>query len=177
MKTEDKLPIKLRLLIVLQKLKLLKYIRLLYRSYLGHKIRKLKKLQFQEIKSLGRIVELKLGKYKFILDRQELHDFQMLQVIKEGKLYEPEVTSYIYEYLKIGQTFMDIGANNGYYTLIGSQIVGDSGKVISIEPNPRAFKRLEQNILENKIKNVITYKIGLSDFNGTGVLYLDNGTE
>ncbi|MGC8585826.1 MAG: hypothetical protein ACP5L4_06935, partial [Thermoplasmata archaeon] len=109
MKTEDKLPIKLRLLIVLQKLKLLKYIRLLHRSYLGHKIRKLKKLQFQEIQSLGRFAELKLGKYKFILDRQELHDFQMLQVIKEGKLYEPDVTNYIYKYLKIGQTFMDIG--------------------------------------------------------------------
>jgi FkbM family methyltransferase len=177
MNVEDGLPYKLRVLIFFNKVGLLKYIKVFLGRYLNHKIKKLKKLQFQEIQSFGRFAKLKLGTYEFILDRSKLHDFQMLLIIKDRKMYEPEVTSYINEYLKAGQTFMDIGANNGYYTLIASQIIGDLGKVISIEPNPTALKRLEQNVLENEIKNVSIFKIALSDFNGYENLYLNNEDE
>ncbi len=177
MKIDYRLPYKLRILIFLREVGILKYIRPIYWRHLNNKIKRLKKLQFQEIQSFGRFAELKLGKYKFILDKSEFHDFQMFQIIKDRNLYEPEVTTYINGYLKPGQTFMDIGANNGYYTLIGSQLVGDSGKVISIEPNPKSFKRLEQNILENGIKNVYIFKIALSDYNGSENLYLNDGSE
>ena len=40
-------------------------------------------------------------------------------------------------YLKPGDTFIDIGANEGMISLLASSLVGRTGKVLSFEPNPR----------------------------------------
>jgi len=76
-----------------------------------------------------------------------------------------------------GQVFLDIGSNNGYYTPLASDLVGKTGKVISVEPDKSAFSRLLNNIRANKLENVFAFNFALSDFTGTANLYLDNETE
>jgi len=39
-------------------------------------------------------------------------------------------------------TFVDCGANCGFYSALASSVLGESGMVISIEPSPREYKRL-----------------------------------
>jgi FkbM family methyltransferase len=52
--------------------------------------------------------------------------------------------------LKAGDTYLDIGANAGVYTLLASQCVGPTGRVIAVEPNPVIFVRLVENLGLNK---------------------------
>jgi FkbM family methyltransferase len=60
-------------------------------------------------------------------------------------------------YLKPGNTFVDIGANIGVLTLKGSTLVGDTGRVFSIEPHPVTFKYLTGNIELNRFRNIQTF--------------------
>lgn len=52
--------------------------------------------------------------------------------------------------LKEGETFIDVGANVGFYTLLASSLVGDTGKVHSFEPTPSTFALLQENTKEKK---------------------------
>jgi FkbM family methyltransferase len=63
--------------------------------------------------------------------------------------YEPEVRSFLQYSLKPGDTFIDCGANVGYFSVQAGALVGKSGTVISIEANPRTFKLLERNLRAN----------------------------
>jgi FkbM family methyltransferase len=56
--------------------------------------------------------------------------------LKRG-VYEPHVTALVRRLLRPGAVFLDVGANLGYYTMVGASIVGPSGRVVAIEPSPR----------------------------------------
>lgn len=69
------------------------------------------------------------------------------------------ITRYIINNLRKGDTFLDVGANIGFFTLLASVIVGENGKVYSFEPIPNTYKYLETNV-SNK-QNVEIYKLGI----------------
>ena len=69
-------------------------------------------------------------------------------------LYEVDVTAVVSSILHDGMAVLDIGANIGYYTLLASRLVGESGHVYSFEPDPEVFMYLEQNALANRCVNV-----------------------
>ena len=53
--------------------------------------------------------------------------------------YELPVARAIRDHLKEGQTFWDVGANVGWFSVFASTIVGASGRVVSFEPSPEVF--------------------------------------
>ena len=63
--------------------------------------------------------------------------------------------------LKQGDVFIDVGANHGYLSAVAAQKVGDSGLVISLEPNLEAFKQL----LRCRIPNLFPLNFAISDSN------------
>lgn len=67
-----------------------------------------------------------------------------------------------------GNTVIDIGANQGEYSLWAARKVGTSGKVISFEPMDQLFDVLKENMsLNPAYRNVfIPLKKGLSDAKG-----------
>ena len=88
----------------------------------------------------------------------------MKMIIDRGGDYEPHATSYISCILKEGDTFVDIGANMGYFTMIGSKLVGKSGKVLAFEPLTINMKFLEQNLKLNNLdtdSNVACFQYGI----------------
>lgn len=93
-------------------------------------------------------------------------------MVKGG--WEAETTRLFKQLAKEGDTIVDIGANLGYYTLLASKIVGDSGKVYAFEPDPTNYKVLSSNIELNGCKNIITEQKAVSDANGKVTLYLDS---
>jgi FkbM family methyltransferase len=81
--------------------------------------------------------------------------------------YEPEQTKLFGELVKPGDVVFDVGAHFGYYTLLASKLVGDSGKVISFEPSPANLARLYRHIELNSRRNVQVLELAVSDHEGT----------
>src|SRR5215203_5681632 len=56
----------------------------------------------------------------------------------------------------IGNIVIDVGSHVGRYTILGSKLVGGSGKVIAVEAHPGNFQLLKRNLQLNKSDNVIS---------------------
>ena len=69
--------------------------------------------------------------------------------------------------LRPGGTFVDVGANWGYFTLMAAHIVGQAGRVISLEPDPRLFAALEDNSTRNGLSQVTALQIAAASEPGT----------
>jgi FkbM family methyltransferase len=80
--------------------------------------------------------------------------------------YEQPQTSQILSYLGPGMTFVDVGANVGYYSAMASSMVG-AGRVIAYEPNPYAYERLSAWIHANQVKNITPVCSALGGGEGT----------
>jgi FkbM family methyltransferase len=89
------------------------------------------------------------------------------------EIYEPLETRLLLERLKPGQTFVDIGANIGYYSLLAARKVGPGGKIFAFEPDPENFKLLQKNIAANGYENVTLIPKAVSDSQGEAKLYLN----
>ena len=105
-------------------------------------------------------------KFKMLLDPYSNHDLGFYRNYKRHRLYEPETSKFIVKTLKKGDTFIDIGANNGYFSLMASILVGSTGKVYAFEPTPDSFKRLQTNVHVNKFKNIKLFECALGDKDG-----------
>jgi FkbM family methyltransferase len=86
--------------------------------------------------------------------------------------YEPEVIATLAATLQPGDTFLDIGANEGFFSVVASKLVGPSGRVISIEPQSRLQSVIARNLVENSARNVEVHPLVISDSVGWATLHL-----
>lgn len=86
--------------------------------------------------------------------------------------WEAAETARFLRTVKPGDTFVDAGANAGYYTIIGSRLVGDKGKVYAFEPEPKSFALLEKNVRLNGLTNVVLEQKALSNRKGVIKLFI-----
>lgn len=77
--------------------------------------------------------------------------------------------------LKPGSVFVDIGAHFGFFSLLGSHLVGPNGRVISIEAMPSTFARLQKNIEHNSEHNNVTLYQGAAFDHATELEFHDFG--
>ena len=77
--------------------------------------------------------------------------------------WDPLLTQFLRDWLRPGSVFLDIGANVGYFTLLGAKHVGLGGKVLAIEPNPGVAALLRQNLARSELANVIVEEVACSD--------------
>ncbi len=85
-------------------------------------------------------------------------------------VYEPQVTALVSQLLQPGMTFVDVGANWGYFTLLAAARVGGGGRVAALEPDPRLFQVLRANLDLNYLTRVDALAIAAADRCGTLVL-------
>lgn len=76
--------------------------------------------------------------------------------------------------LKPGAVMIDAGANIGLYSIIGSRLVGNKGKVFSFEPSKETFDLFLKNIELNKLKNIIPINMGLGNKIGDTLILSQN---
>jgi len=86
--------------------------------------------------------------------------------------YEPNEFMFLAQMLHSGITFLDVGANDGLYTLFASRRLGPTGRIIALEPSRREFARLERNLRLNDITNALALRLAASDHEGTATLRL-----
>ena len=77
--------------------------------------------------------------------------------------YERDVAATIEASLAPGNSFVDIGANIGYFALLARTIVGPGGQVVAIEPNDYNVKLIEQSIQANGFDNISVAQVAVSD--------------
>jgi len=152
-------------------------------------------VRFLIIKGLGRpLYKLWLPRHIYGLATQKLMpeqaktvkvgDFLMKVSTKERGLdgmtttlvtiqsHEPMTTQVFKSVLCKGMNVINVGANIGYFSLLASKLVGNSGKVWAIEPEPNNFEKLVGNIKLNNMENIIPIKKAASDTNGKARLFI-----
>src|ERR1700683_2877872 len=97
------------------------------------------------------IIEGKIGKFKF-----RTHKRFKKYYFNDELAFENQSSHHVQTLVKMGDTFVDIGAHHGYYSLIASNQVGQKGKVIAFEPVPENRKLLKENLTQINPK---TYQI------------------
>ena len=90
-------------------------------------------------------------------------------------IWEPDLTGWISRRLHSGDTFVDVGANVGYYSLLASTLVGQSGSVVAIEPSPRLFQAIRDSVARNRLRNVRSVNLAVLD--RSTMVSLFRGTE
>lgn len=69
------------------------------------------------------------------------------------------------------RTFLDVGANIGYYSLAAATL-NPSVRIVSFEPLPSAFHFLRRNVESNGFTNVTTEMLALSDAEGETTFFV-----
>jgi|TARA_B110000495_G_scaffold131705_1_gene114883 FkbM family methyltransferase len=106
--------------------------------------------------------KLILGKYEFQTIKNDQGISTELQIYES---HEPLTTHLIINELKQDMVCIDLGSNIGYYAVIESNIIGESGKIFAIEPSPINFPILKLNLENQKKNNFVAYNIGIGDKN------------
>ena len=94
------------------------------------------------------------------------YDSVMTPWIAHHGTWEPDESAFLRSHLKPGMTFLDVGANVGYFSILGARIVGPSGAVVAIEPEPTNYALLCANLWEARAVNVEPIRAAASSFDG-----------
>lgn len=85
------------------------------------------------------------------------------------KLAEYDDMMLTLRYLRAGESFVDVGANIGFYSLLASSVNGGA-PVLAFEPHPIAVNRLRENAALNSLSNIRVVEAALGDVAGYGQL-------
>lgn len=97
--------------------------------------------------------------------------------IARDKSYEAHVSRVLGELLAPGMTFVDVGANVGYFSLLAAARVGPDGRVIAFEPNPANCDLLRQSAAANGFERVIDLRaVAVAEEAGT-LLFSTSGVD
>ena len=100
--------------------------------------------------------------------------------ITEAKAHESEIrlARLMIKELNEGNTFLDIGAHYGYFSLLASKLVGSNGKVFAFEAAPLTFKILKKNKKNNIeiLNNAVSDEKGILSFYEFPNLYSEYNT-
>jgi len=136
-------------------------------------VTQLRPIQFRGKGRLAELVLPRTGKRdalvfgsRFSLD---LSDY-MQRHIYAGS-FERNESKIVRHMLRPGMTFVDVGANVGYYTALAARLVGPTGSVFAFDPSEYAFPRLSRMIEVSGLTNVRAFKCGLADTAGERLLF------
>lgn len=87
-----------------------------------------------------------LARYKCFIDTTDVGFGAHL--LLDG-FWESWLTTFIASHVGPGDHVVDVGANHGYYTLLMADLVGVSGQVASVEPNPDICRLLRKSVAVN----------------------------
>lgn len=132
-----------------------------------HIVHVLSRLQKEQNTSNGRdLIEDFDGDLQFFVDPRGL----MGQAIFWGGYHHASELAYLKNYLEPHMTFVDVGANQGEFTVVGAKCVS-SGRVLAFEPEPSTYRWLQKNVRTNGFSNVECHNIGLGRADETVPLY------
>jgi len=97
-------------------------------------------------------------------------DHVILPRLQRDGVWEENTTEFIRRHLKPGQTFVDVGANVGYFSVLASRLVGAKGQVYAFEAAADNFALLQRNLAANGCQNVAAQQVAAADVDGEALL-------
>ena len=86
--------------------------------------------------------------------------------------FERKKTALLNRFLGDGMTFVDVGGNHGYFSLIAAGLVGQTGRVFTFEPEPGNCCWLRRSIERNGYTNIKVCEMAIGQSDGQANLYL-----
>jgi FkbM family methyltransferase len=86
--------------------------------------------------------------------------------------YEPREYKLVCRLIKPGMTCIDVGANQGFYTVLLCRLSGPSGRVVAFEPIPHLRNRLRRNLQINSCSNGVIEPFAVSEGSGVSPFYI-----
>lgn len=90
-----------------------------------------------------------LGEFPFAIDPA---DVEVAPHLALDGFWESWVNLWLFRTVQPGWRCIDVGAHLGYYTLLLGKLVGDTGEVLAVEPNPDSRQRLSLNCRMNGVR-------------------------
>ncbi|MDH4192219.1 MAG: FkbM family methyltransferase [Betaproteobacteria bacterium] len=87
----------------------------------------------------------------------------MLDFFAHGKCYEADLASFLVRVLKPGDVFFDVGANCGFFSVLGGALVGSAGHVVAFEPVAENSTEIVMNAEANGLENITVVAQPLSN--------------
>ena len=97
-----------------------------------------------------------------------------LTLLEHG-IYEPEMLAVVRHFVGPGDTYVDVGANEGYFAVVGALRAGPEGRVVAVEPQHRLHAVLLRNFSLNAVNNAVIAPYAVSDQPGEAALHLTPG--
>jgi FkbM family methyltransferase len=104
--------------------------------------------------------------HRFLADPVSILGMQL----SGAAIFEPHMTELLYLLLRPSDVFIDVGGNEGYFSVVAASLVGD-GTVHCIEPQSRLQEYLRENFALNQSK-VTLHQCALADRIGAVDLFL-----
>jgi FkbM family methyltransferase len=113
--------------------------------------------EYRSLHELNAVACVDTGRFTMWLDKE---DALIAEGILADRTYEPHVTAILERELTPESTFVDIGANMGWFTLLGASI---ARRVIAIEPNHNNVQLIYHSLLANSFTNVQVLEYAVTD--------------
>jgi FkbM family methyltransferase len=126
---------------------------------------------FSAVLGMGRRI-IKTENGSFWIDPWSAFGAALLQ----ARAHEPRMIQWLRDTLEPGGTFVDVGANEGYFSVIAAKQCGENGKVYAVEPQEDCHAALRVNSRLNGCNNIEIVPVVVSDHCGEAVLHLHSAT-
>ncbi|MCY2954903.1 MAG: FkbM family methyltransferase [Planctomycetota bacterium] len=95
------------------------------------------------------------------------------EVYYTGRFYENDVPNLIWQVVREGDAFIDIGANVGHISLFAARRIGRNGRIIAFEPNPCTRAFLWMHKVANDLDMLEIREEAIGDCDATAELHLN----
>ncbi len=95
------------------------------------------------------------------------------RILFTPQYFDPEELELLEKRVSDNFTFVDIGANVGWYSLWVASRAGASARILALEPQPEIFDRLTYNIRLNPFGTIKAVACAVADKTGELTLFLD----
>jgi FkbM family methyltransferase len=93
-------------------------------------------------------------------------DTHLTPWVRSQGVWEADVMKLLRASLRPGGVFVDVGANVGFHSVLASQLVGPSGRVVAVEPAPWTLELLRANLWRSGV-DARVLPVAASDAPGT----------
>lgn len=91
--------------------------------------------------------------------------------LHQARFMGVEDKRFLETYLRPGMTVVDIGANQGLYSLLLSRLAGKNGCVLAFEPDDMLYRALVENVALNGAETIQPHHLALGSQPGTMTLH------
>ncbi|UMB76863.1 FkbM family methyltransferase [Dickeya fangzhongdai] len=107
--------------------------------------------------------------HRLFVDTKE--PFITLHLLEHGE-WETPVRRELQRLLTPGSTFIDVGANIGLHTLYATTLIGETGRIIALEPHPVTRELLRKNLeINGLLDRVAISPLAISNEDNSTVLF------